>query len=243
MQNIQKILDSIYLIPILIDHIKQPTSNTTKFLATQGIDAQDVENCKQLLPLLEYHQFAVQNSFKPNYPLLRDGLEVYFQKYLSDFIRLIGLVNRRDNVLDYGCGMGQIGRKIKELNPDANVLMVDREKFADDIMPVDFEADPSWYTPLEDSMDYIILSEVLHCKDIKGQEYLIKSSHKMLKSLGVLVIIENVDYAMAYRISKIKGKEFNVVDDAQIKYLTDYYFRKLHTFNINRHNIYLYAKV
>ena len=146
--------------------------------------------------------------------------------------------------LDYGCGLGQIGLQFHYDNPNSQVYFLDRENEnnLDNFYKIDFEEYPRWYKDLGVQVDCVIMSELLHCKNQKWQNYLIKSAHHILKPQGTFIVIENLDYAMAYRIGKLKKKAVNVLTPNDVHKLVKGFKLKKRA-AIFQHQIYVYEKV
>ena len=148
----------------------------------------------------DYKFYSPHETYKisdEQYDLLREGLELYSRYNLSNCFQYCGLTGKQINVLDYGGGNGGLLIDFIKYNPSSKGILVDRKKanneeFGEEIVShaIDFEINPLWHTQYEDRFDMIILSEVLHCKNKKGRQYLIDSSHCMLKPGGILFIIE-----------------------------------------------------
>lgn len=241
----EQILDSMYIIPVLLDHFDNPTDLTTQILGDNGIFDEQIEQMRQVRHMLEYHRWSVVSGYAPNYPLLRIGLKQYYATFLKTMFTDIGFYNKRIMALDYGCGTGQVADQFLFDNPESEIILMDKENQTNKkIIQVDFEREPTWYQPYAHYFNLVILSEVLHCKTPIFQEYLIKSSTNMLKRGGHILIVENVDFCMAYRISKIKQGSYKVLNADDIKKLTANYPLKLvKVKNIQRHKIYLYEKI
>lgn len=241
-----RIIDSIYLIPVLLDHLDKPTANTRAILKANNIDSMDIIEARKIRTLLEYHLHIIQNNYQPNYPLLRQGLREYFNEYLYKIFNQLDIRNKTWYMLDYGAGSGQMSQQFLKTNPDSQVLQVDKE-IIDDSLPslcVDFEADPKWYHGFKDTFDLVVVSELLHCKTLNWQEYIIKSSIAMLKPGGRLIIVENIDHTMEYRISKIKTTPHPVVMWPLIrKLMKPYKVKLIKQIHINQHYIYYYEKI
>lgn len=247
--NFKQLSDSIYLIPVLLDHFKKPTKLTATVLSKVfELSEKDIQELRKVDKLLQYHMKTIQ-AWQPDYPLLRQGLTQYFNLYLRKIFQKIELVNNKWSVLDYGCGSGQIGLQFKEDNPLSQVLFLDREinsniKTNDLLIykEIDFERTPNWYKTFTTAFDCVIMSELLHCKTAKGQQYLVRSSYDVLKPKGAFIVIENIDYCMAYRIHKLKKEKVDVVTPLELQKLVLGKFRlKKHT-NIHQHQIYVYEK-
>jgi SAM-dependent methyltransferase len=243
--DLHQILDSIYIIPVLLEHLEKPTFTTTKVLRTNDITPQQIEECRKIKDLLLYHYKVIATGFQPNYIQLRQGLKQYYNEYLSGMFKRLDLVDKDYNVLDYGCGSGQVLKQFLRDNPLSAGIGVDKDpQVFTGFRQKDFEAEPDWYYDYLEYFNLVILSEVLHCKDLKTQQYLIASSDVMLKQKGILIIVENVDYCMEYRISKIKQDNFHVLNEFHIKELMEGTGFKMHNMiTINRHNIYEFHKI
>src|SRR5436189_6423762 len=79
--KIQSLLDSMYLVPIVLEHLERPTEITTRVMGEYQISERDAREMKALL---EYHYKTVLHyfNFPEGYPLLRKGLNQYFNRYL-----------------------------------------------------------------------------------------------------------------------------------------------------------------
>lgn len=236
-------MDSIYILPVVLDHLENPTETTAKILFQQGIDKETLIQCGKIKPLLQYHYNAVVNNFKGDYKLLQDGLSRYWNEYLYRMWPMLEITGTPTYLLDYGCGAGFGGDTFKHYNPEGLVTYVDRDKYHAKTLEIDFENEPTWYTNHKGEFDYILLSEVLHCKSLLVRKYLIETCHYMLREGGSLIINENVDFMMEYRISKIKGGTFRALDQHDITELTYGLFRQKQLKTIKRHNIYEYERV
>lgn len=243
--DLHKILDSIYIIPAILDHLDNPTETTTKLLLSAGIGPKQIEECREVRELLLYHYKVIVTGYSPNYDQLRDGLVQYFEAHLSDMFKKLGIIEKEWRVLDYGCGNGQVSTQFLKDNPDSYALRVDRDSVnITNFKRIDFETQPYWYKPYTNTFDLVILSEVLHCKDHNGQLYLIDSSIQLLRDKGTLIVVENKDYCMEYRISKIKQNNFKVLNEWHVRELTQgSNLALLNMITINRHNIYEFQKV
>lgn len=245
----KQILDSIYIIPVLLDHMDNPRIETARVLGHAGIGKSKLEEMKKIRPLLEYHFGIIRNDFNKSgdaYVLLRDGLKTYFDQYLSKIWFELGIRDTDKRLLDYGAGAGQYSDKFLEENMAGDVMMVDKEVTRPDMVQIDFEKDPSWYDPHREQFDLVLLAEVLHCKDEAMQKHLIQTSRMLLKPNGHLIIVENIDHAMAYRISRLKGEPRPVLDEKEIQALIETEngrFKEVSKLQIEQHKIYRYEKV
>lgn len=237
--TIQNILDSIYIIPVILDHLEEPTVTTRKILKENQISDATLVQCDAMRHLLMYHREIIANNYQPNYDLLRTGLKEYFDTNLSDVFYQLHLAEPM-HVLDYGAGDGRMARKFQEDYPNSTVLTMDRK---DSDINVDFEQEPHWFKSYINTFDVVILSEVLHCKQQVVRHYVIDSIHEMLHRGGHLVIIENEDYCMEYRISKIKQGDFSVLSDKTVKALCSDGFKLNTELKINKHTIYDFIKI
>lgn len=244
--TINQLLDSIYLIPALLDHLDNPTDNTHQILQNNGINNDLVIQAGDIRHLLEYHKWIVQNNFRPNYTLLREGLAEYFEHYQSNLFKDFDIVGKAWMFLDYGCGEGRKTKQFLIDNPESSAVMVDKvnDHNQKNMLEVDFEKNPYWFQGYIDMFDLILLSEVLHCKKPIIQEYLLISSLKMLKTGGKLLIVENVDHCMEYRISKIKGQAMPLVTVQAVFSLMKPLGVTLSDIKYNQNHIsYLYEKI
>lgn len=252
--NIQRVLDSIYIIPVILDHLDHPTKNTEAILLANDINpVDDMKELSKLKDLLWYHKHVIQTGYQPDYALLRSGLKEYFDTYLTDVFKRLNLVGMYGRMLDYGCGNGYYGHQYLKDNPESLVYLMDREipdsvvKNHANIIPIedDFEAHPSWFMDKNlKNLDVILMSELLHCKTNAICKYLISSCCTLLKTGGNLIVIENQDPCMEYRISKIKGEPYPVIDMMTMDRFTMWFPLKIRNIiSINQHFIYLYEKV
>lgn len=241
----KQILDSIYLIPVILDHLedKNNKETTQNILDEFKITDKQLKELEKIKDLLCYHRDTIVSGFSGNYPLLRKGLKQYWNLYLSTFFNKLDMVGESNVFLDYACGDGQVGRKYKELNPLSKIIYVDRKAIDNSSPAVDFEHDPNWYIALFESVDIVLLSEVLHCKDDYWQNYLIKSSHSMLVPGGKLIVIENEDYCMEYRINKIKKSNVKVITKSTLVKLTEKLFKIKKRVKIQSHTAYVFTKI
>jgi len=242
--KLERLLDSIYLIPAILDHMDKPCSNTREILRANDISDEQVAELHKIRHLLEYHKQVVQNKFSGNYPLLRLGLREYYQTYLSSMFKEIGLVGCKLFALDYGCGDGQVADQFLEDNPRSEIMLLDKEPILNrKSFVLDFEKEPNWWSNYVGAFSLVILSEVLHCKAPIAQHYLVDSSYNLLAERGLLLISENIDHCMEYRIGKIKRDNYPVVDSYEIGQLTHRKFELIKQVQINNHKIYLYEKI
>lgn len=245
--QLKNILDSIYVIPVILDHMDNPRTITKEVLQSMGINEEDIEALRSIKSLLQYHKHIISSDFKPDYPLLRKGLTEYFDRNLKYMFKNSYMTDLNMYVLDYGCGSGQVSKQFLEDNPGSSVMLVDKyESPGLPIVKIDFEADQNWYQKLhlQKTFDMVILSEVLHCKSPIFQDYLIRSSLNMLKPHGKLFIVENIDPCMAYRISKLKQGEYKALHPEDIESLvSEHNTRRLTITSLQRHIIYIYEKI
>lgn len=235
------LINDAYKLFVLLDHWKNPTAATTAML--EGLDTNDLYKYKSLI---EYHVSFLSNG-QENYPLLRKGLDEYFDKDLSDIFKLISLTGRVLFMLDYGAGNGKYSDQFLYDNPASVVMAIDRQPVFDkpsrskQHLNVDFEKEPDWWYPYQDQLDVVFMSELLHCKDVRTQEYLIHSSRMLLKKCGGLLIInENNDLAMQWRIGKLKSTFLSLPDVAK---LCAKGFKLINLQKINLHTISVYEKI
>ena len=190
----------------------------------------------ELKNLLEYHLHIIKSDFKPNYEKLREGLDEYFIEYLSDFWDYLNIGDTNKSLLDYGCGNGCYSDQFIYCNPDGSAYKVDRN--IDDC--IDFENNPNWYKDHLNKFDLVLLSEILHCKDDKGKEYLIESSLETLKEKGKIIINENIDPFMGWRLNRMT-KGGDVLNERDIlKLMNKYEVKLVDLLTINNHKIYVY---
>lgn len=248
--NFKQLTDSIYIIPVLLDHLANPTPLTQTILRENGINWVDIDEFRKVEKLLRYHYQTVQ-TWKPDYTLLKQGLAQYFDEYLNHVFKMLGIVNEVWTVLDYGCGAGHLGLQFKRDNPLSDVFFLDRESempiknfMGSRFISEDFEKSPNWYKfGYINSFNCALMSELLHCKDMKGQQYLVKSVHKILKPGGTFIIIENLDYCMEYRMKRLKQQDVSVVNPSYLACLLMNKFVIKNRIEILNHQIYVYEKI
>jgi len=117
MEN-NKVINSIYLIPALLEALEgNKEQHILDILKEFEID--NIEEYRGLNSLLKYHYKIIKNDFNGEdlYPLLRKGLNEYYDKYLNDFWKIINIQNTNKKLLDYGCGTGCYSRSFKKDNP------------------------------------------------------------------------------------------------------------------------------
>ncbi len=263
--TVQEILDSIYIIPILLQHIEEPNENTRAFLHEHGITEDMISKSMspavrkqagpgvifplmELKPLLEYHLEFIRNG-NPPYDLLRMGLNQYFDQYLFKCFQLLGEVNQKVLMLDLGSGDGSYADQFLRDNPESQVICVDKahtnafKRLGKQIHTVDFEKDPEWYHMFVNTFDRVLISELLHCKTERGQSEIIAQALTMTKKFGKIIINENEDYAMAYRISQIKHKPHYIIDLDRVTTLMRDRAVLRKTITINKHTFYVFQKL
>lgn len=238
--NKNQIINSVYLLPALIGTIKNgPQDHTDRVLYEFGIT--NPEEYKEIVNLLEYHLEIVSTDFKYNknlYPLLRDGLNGYYNKYLSNFWQTLSIKDTDFKLLDYGCGDGSYSKSFKKSNPEGIYTLIDKA------LGTDFITNPNWYKEASiGKYDLILLSEILHCKDFKTRLYLINSSLEMLEKNGRIIINENEDPFMNWRLKELTpyGTVLNEEDIDNIIKGANKPLKLISKHVINYHKIYTYA--
>ena len=244
MKNVTSIIEAAYILPVLIEHWKNPTNESWAILNKHGIDQAELYKYNHLL---EYHEQFLRTRAE-NYPLLRKGLDQYFENDLSEIFNKLGINHKQWYFLDYAAGNGAYAKQFIFDNPWSTALCVDKSLATSlgkriNYMTVDFEKNPDWYKPYLEEFDAILLSEILHCKNFTGKEYLINSSTYMLKKGGILIVNENYDLEMQWRISQIKGKTTRLITDEDIYELTKKRFELINKQTINQHTAYVLQKL
>lgn len=254
-ESLNAIINSVYVIPILLEYFTmnpgEPEEVGEPYLrvfAELGISLNDLEVLRSLTPLLQYHLYQVKSDFKPNYELLVKGLRKYFDNVLIKMWEDLGLTGMKGKtLLDYGAGSGYYSEAFLAHNPGCHAFRLDRHHEVEDEyhVAVDFEKVPDWYTRFPASFDYVLLSEILHCKDRPMREYLIKSSMATLKKGGLLIINENQDPFMNYRLKKLTDGKGGMVTDAEIHRLAIEHGNLgiKHRNVYNYHHVYAYERV
>lgn len=180
--------------------------------AALDLSDEQMQALDHLSPLLEYHH-QVADTGKGQYPLLRHGLGVYFDLFLSTVFQQLGIKDQVGwQALDYGGGSGHWGRQFLVDNPESTVQLLDRNVG----MYVDFEKKPNWWHSHLKRFDLVILSEVLHCKGPDVRRYLVDSSFQVLKPGGLLLVHENLDYFMGLRLREA-GEGGDVLTSAEVR--------------------------
>lgn len=235
--NTYQILNSCYIYPLLWSGI----SGDKKALAalkSLGVSVNQVEKMRRMRSLMSYHNLP-NNRKKRCYNMLRDGLREYFREELRAFWKKAGITKKIGwLMLDYGCGSGSYSYAFKAANPKSTTLLVDRQ--GGDIN-IDFQQNPGWYGELVNSVNVVLLSEVLHCKNQQWRDYLITSSYQMLKKNGLLVINENDDLIMAWRLESLSSGG-DALSKKDILTLTRSKFTLEKHEQLNRHHIYVLRK-
>ena len=244
--KVKNLLDSIYLIPVLLEHYKSPSAQTAAILKDNDIDP---EEFRDLQHLLQYHRDFICSGVQ-NYLLLRIGLSEYFDKYLSEVWSKLEIVDKQLMLLDYASGNGQYSDKFLEMNPDSCAICIDKDHIGAKVKRnkflhnVNFEYQPDWWYGYKDQIDIVLMSELLHCKEPKDYVYLLSSANNLLKPTGKLILIENNDNCMAYRISKLKGRHIPLPDMAKVNKITEGFgLQCIKLINIKNHWIYVFEKI
>lgn len=244
MKDITSIIESAYILPVLLEHYKNPSPQSQAILDKHDISSKDLYKYHHLL---EYHEHFLRTR-EENYPLLRKGLDEYFDSDLSDIFKLIGIDHKTWYMLDYGAGNGTYAQQFILDNPASQALCVDRH-FATkagrhiSYLEVDFEKRPDWYQKYINEFNMVLMSELLHCKDSEGQQHLIWTAKQMLKNDGLLIINENDDLEMYWRIGQLKGRNQKPLTFADLQALTKNKFKFKSKVTINQHNAYVFQKI
>jgi len=231
-----KIVNSVYLVTAILEVLNgNKNKNILNILKEYDINVRDFKDLKSIL---NYHLHIIKTDFEPNYNLLRKGLDEYFNKYLKDFWKYINIENTNYSLLDYGSGNGCYSDAFIKANPNGNITMIDK------YLGIDFEKNPNWYKEkFIGKYDIVLLSEILHCKGLKGKKYLIESSLECLKKKGKLIINENLDPFMGWRLNKLTTNGDLVTKDELSLLLAKYSLKLKKITNINYHHIYIYEKL
>jgi len=150
----------------------------------------------------DFFDFNTHNKYEINsvqYEHLRKGLGAFRRNRGFNLFKANEISGESLKVLDYCGGDGQYLVDFLEENPDSTGVLLDRNpafrrEFGEKVttLSVDFEKEPSWWKPYVSSFDFIILSEVLHCKNKGGRRYLLNTCQRLLKPGGRLFINEIV---------------------------------------------------
>ncbi len=234
----QQVINSIYLVPAIIEYLD---GNRSKYindiLNEYGVDPDDYIN---LINLLKYNKSIIRTNFKADYELLRRGLDEYYQMFLRSFWQKMKLTDTKLRLLDYCGGDGSYSSSFKTFNPGGTAVLLDRSNG----LCIDFEDDPKWHKEWQEYFNVVLLSEILHCKSIEIQYYLIDSSLSMLDNGGKIIINENIDPFMGWRLDRLT-KEGKVLDESHIIKLMSTYRHVLQLTDlqtIENHKIYVYEK-
>lgn len=232
----------MYLVPALL---KKLEGNNDLMLddILREFNIDNVEEYRPLKSLLKYHDTIIKNNFYSSdetYKLLRMGLTEYFDEFLSQFWQQIGFTGLTDKfLLDYGCGSGVYSDAYEKANPLSTSFRVDKcisEK-------LDFIKYPEWYKNNTLPFSTVLLSEILHCKDLEWQKYLIESSLEMLPKGGQIIINENVDPFMNWRLKEMTVHGQLLDQEYIINLLAPYPVKLTRLSVINYHNIFIYDKI
>ena len=262
--TVDTVIEQAYLLPALIEYFSLgedspvPVHLERVFELSFGVGKAYIpklRELKQYQDLLRYHWGFLKEQGKVfgnnNYDTLRKGLSAYFDKNLSHIFTELELVGTSYRFLDYGSGGGQYARKFKELNPNATVTTVDR-KDAD--INIDFESFPSWYEQITKKYDIVLLSEVLHCKDSATRNYLLKSSLELLNDNGQIIVVENVQAGLDWRLRELTDGGRELPEEAvrmlfylsntirRDKYKPEFLLKKIVNLN-STHTAYVYTKI
>jgi hypothetical protein len=240
--KIQDMLNAPYLVPTLLRHIDNPTDETRNMLQHMGVSLENFIDAKRIRTLLDYHDTFMRQG-QADYASLREGLQEYWYAYLYTMFQQLNIVNQEGFLLDYGCGAGQVSTQFLIDNPDAHAVRVDKEITHPDTMQIDFEEWPDWYLQYVDQFNWVMLSEVLHCKSRIVQRYLIDSSYHMLVQDGSLLIVENQDPLMVWRINQIKGTNYKPINRAELDILLKGRFKLKNHLTIQQHHVYNYVRI
>jgi len=227
--KVSEILNSVFYIPLLLE-------NNKEFLKYLNLTKEEKAELKKLTPFLKYNLEFIQKGLG-DYELLRGGLKSYFELYLKDIFKKLKLTGKQFEFLDYGAGSGIYSKQFLIDNPKSKVHLLDRTIG----MKIDFEKTPDWYLDYKEKYDCVLLSELLHCKNLEGQKAIIKSVKHILKPKGLVIINENDDMFMAYRLKRVTNGG-NKMTPAEITKLMKGFKLKKQT-KINNHNIFLYENI
>ena len=233
-----EVINSIYLVPALIEYMNgNKSDHIEQIIESYGIN--DIGQYQNLKPLLEYHLHIVQSGFKPDYNLLRAGLTEYYLEFLYKFWEIIGIVDTDYKLLDYGGGDGVYSNSFTSYNPHGEKTLLDRNRG----LNIDFEKNPDWYKEYKDKFGLVLLSEILHCKGHDWQKYLISSSDYMLYEGGKIIINENLDPAMGWRLNEMTKEGAMMTESDIIQLMNGYNYKLLDIKTIVNHKVYIYEKL
>jgi hypothetical protein len=230
-----EVLNSIYIIPALLGYFRGE-EGCLELLKSYDVNP---EEYRDLGSLLQYHHEIIRKDFEPNYPLLRKGLTEYFNEFLWDFWSILGITGTNYKMLDYAGGEGIYSDTFDILNPEGDSTLLDRKHG----LAVDFQKTPNWWPEYEQSFDIVLLSEILHCKSAFWRDYLVSSSCMLLKSGGRLIINENVDPAMGWRLNRLSEGGLMTESDIIGLMSGNVDFKLVDIKTIEKHKIYIYEKV
>jgi SAM-dependent methyltransferase len=203
------------------------------------LTGEEITQAKLLKPFMKYNSVFVSDDKITKYALLREGLDNYFELFLCNIFRDLGITNKKGNFLDFGAGNGIYSKEFKRDNPDATIFQLEKESG----MCIDFEKDKDWEKDFIEHFDFVLLSEILHCKGLPGRIAIMKSVNKVLKKGGTLIINENEDIFMDYRLKLLTpGGSMMTIND--IESVVSYpRFKLKKTIKILNHNVLLYEKI
>lgn len=240
--NKNQILNSMYLVPALLEKLEGNNSLILDSVLKE-FNIENVEEYRPLINLLKYHDTIIKNGFNSSdetYSILRKGLTEYFDEFLSKFWQQIGFTNLKGKILlDYGSGSGVYSDAYEKANPECKAHKVDKCLGSQ----YDFIKNPDWFKHNTIPFDTVLLSEILHCKDLKWQKYLIESSLEMLSSGGQIIINENVDPFMNWRLNEMTDNGQLLDQEYIINLLSPYPVKLTRLSVINYHNIFIYDKI
>lgn len=239
-KTIDSIIQNAYTLFLLDEHFTKPSYNTRLHLDSQNIDPNLFFKYKHLIS----YNVKFLRTGELHYDLLRKGLQEYYENELFRLFPLLGLKNLTVNFLDFGCGSGVYADDFLKYNPSSKVFAVDVDisgvcnKENKTVLLIEKD----WHIPYLNKFDFILLCEVLHNKTYAEKIQIIELCFSLLSPKGCLIIGENSDTAMAYRISKSKKRDAPIITGRFLNLLVnkETIWKPL---NINNHTFYMYGNI
>jgi len=164
----------------------------------------------------------------------------YYNMLKSEFLPLIA--ERPNAILDIGCGSGQMGRKLREMNKVSELIGVElfapaateAAKYYDKVYQDDVE---SLILPYYEHFDYIICGDIL--EHLIDPWEMVNRTYKMLKKDGALICsIPNIRYWRIIKDLVLGGTwdytDKGILDSTHLRFFTKKtFFEMLQRANYN----------
>ncbi|MDF0673221.1 MAG: class I SAM-dependent methyltransferase [Nitrospira sp.] len=170
--------------------------------------------------------------------IIQDSNSSYYNMVKIEFLPLI--TEKPNSILDVGCGTGQFGRKLREMNKASELVgielyapaAVQAEKYYDKMYHDDVE---SLDLPYSEYFDYVICGDILeHLSDPWNT---VSRIAKMLKKDGALICsIPNIRYWKIIADLTLYGRwdytDSGILDSTHLRFFTkSTFFEMLHKAN------------